>query len=71
MYIGKLAELTGASRKAIRLYEELALIPAPSRKVKYRIYTDKNVALITMIKRVQAVGISHTSLRGAVFIVVP
>lgn len=63
MYIGKLAELTGATRKAIRLYESLGLIPIPSRKGSYRIYSDKDVVLINMIRRAQAVGFSLAELR--------
>ncbi|MGV8934616.1 MAG: MerR family transcriptional regulator [Gallionellaceae bacterium] len=70
MYIGKLAELTGASRKAIRLYEELTLIPTPSRKGQYRVYTDKDVALIRMIKRAQVVGFNLAELKGILGVIV-
>lgn len=63
MYIGKLAELTGASRNAIRLYEELGLIPIPERKGQYRIYTGKDVVIIKMIRRAQAVGFNLAELK--------
>lgn len=63
MYIGKLSELTGASRKAIRLYEELGLIPVPERKGRYRIYTERDVHLISMIRRAQSVGFNLSELR--------
>lgn len=43
LYIGKVAEMTGASRKAIRLYESLGLISAPRRKGQYRIYSERDV----------------------------
>lgn len=66
MYIGKLAELTGATRKAIRLYESLGLIPTPNRKGKYRVYSDKDVALLKMIRRAQAVGFNLAELRQIV-----
>ena len=66
MYIGKLAELTGATRKAIRLYESLGLIPVPCRKGKYRIYSDKDVVLIKMIRRAQAVGFNLAELKEIV-----
>lgn len=66
MYIGKLAELTGATRKAIRLYESLGLIPVPSRKGKYRIYSDKDVVLINMIRRAQTVGFNLAELKELV-----
>ena len=63
MYIGKLAELTGTTRKAIRLYESLGLIPIPSRKGSYRVYSDKYVILIQMIKRAQRVGFNLAELK--------
>jgi DNA-binding transcriptional MerR regulator len=62
MYIGKVAELTGASRKAIRLYESLGLIPAPPRKGKYRLYSQRDVFLVHMIKRAQSVGFNLSEL---------
>lgn len=66
MYIGKLAKLTGASPKAIRLYESIGLIPIPSREGKYRIYSDKDVALMHMIRRAQAVGFNLAELKELV-----
>ena len=63
MYIGKLAELTGATRKAIRHYESLGLIPIPDRRGKYRVYSDKDVALINMIRRAQTVGFNLAELK--------
>ena len=56
MYIGKLSEVTGVSRKAIRLYEEMGLIPAPQRKGTYRLYHSHHVIFINLIKRAQEVG---------------
>lgn len=66
MYIGKLAELTGATRKAIRLYESLGLIPVPGRKGKYRVYSDNDVVLINMIRRAQTVGFNLAELKELV-----
>lgn len=66
MYIGELAELTGATQKAIRHYESLGLIPVPSRKGKYRVYSDKDVVLIKMIRRAQAVGFNLAELKELV-----
>jgi DNA-binding transcriptional MerR regulator len=63
MYIGKVAELTGASRKAIRLYESMGLIPAPKRKGQYRIYSDEDVFVIHMIKHAQSLGFKLTELK--------
>lgn len=66
MYIGELAKQTGATRKAIRLYESIGLIPAPERKGKYRVYSDKDVVLIGMIRRAQTVGFSLAELKEIV-----
>ena len=63
LYIGKVAEITGASRKAIRHYESLGLIPAPKRRGKYRVYSDQDVVLVHMIKRAQSVGFNLNELK--------
>ena len=62
MYIGKVAALTGASCKAIRLYESRGLIPALQRKGKYRVYSERDVFLVHMIKRAQSVGFNLSEL---------
>jgi len=66
MYIGKLAKLSGATPKAIRLYESIGLIPIPSRRGRYRVYSDKDVSLVHMIRRAQAVGFSLAELKDLV-----
>ena len=48
MYIGALAKLTSASRKAIRHYKSLGLIPVPQRKGRYRIDSEADAKLICM-----------------------
>ena len=63
MYIGKLAKLSGATPKAIRLYESMGLIPTPVRRGKYRIYSTEDVVLVHMIRRGQAVGFSLEQMR--------
>lgn len=66
MYIGHLAKLSGATPKAIRLYESLGLIPSPCRKGKYRVYTYRSVSVVHMIRRAQAVGFSLVELKDLV-----
>ena len=66
MYIGKLAKLSGATPKAIRLYESIGLIHTPNRLGRYRVYSDKDVSLVHMIRRAQAVGFSLTELKDLV-----
>lgn len=64
MYIGELAKLTGASRKAIHHYEALGLIPQPPRKGRYRIYRATDVDLVAMIKCAQSLGFSLKEIAG-------
>ena len=66
MFIGKLSGLTGVTRRAIRLYESHGLIPVPRRKGNYRVYSDKDVVLINMIRRAQTVGFSLAELKELV-----
>ena len=56
MYIGKVSTLTGASRKAIRHYEEIGLLPDIERSGNYRIYNEHHIVIIGMIKRAQTLG---------------
>lgn len=62
MYIGQLSALTGASRKAIRLYESLGLIPQPQRRGTYRVYTDQHVHMVQMIRRSLAAGFALSEM---------
>ena len=66
MYIGTLAKLTGASRKAIHHYESLGLIPVPQRKGRYRIYSETDANLICIIKCAQSLGFSLKEITGVV-----
>ncbi len=63
MYIGKLAKLSGTTPKAIRLYEAIGLLPLARRQGKYRVYSDKDVSLVHMIRRAQAVGFTLAELK--------
>lgn len=56
MYIGELAKKSGASRKAIYLYEQLGLIQKPVRKSNYRVYPALVVDQIQTIRCAQSVG---------------
>lgn len=66
MHIGKVSELTGATRKAIRHYEAIGLIPIPGRVGKYRVYTEQDVMLIRLVKHAQSVGFTLTELKELV-----
>lgn len=56
MLIGEASKLSGATQRAIRLYESLGLLKV-SREGKYRVYSDTNISLIKMIKEAQTLGI--------------
>jgi len=66
LYIGKLAELSGASRKAIRHYEALGLLPPAARKGNYRVYSERDVFLVHVIKHAQSFDFSLAELRELV-----
>lgn len=63
LYIGKVAAMTGASRKAIRHYESLGLLPTPQRMGRYRVYSERDVFLVHMIKYAQSFGFSLAELK--------
>lgn len=63
MLIGQVAELTGATRKAIRHYEAIELIPSPKRSGTYRFYSVHDVMVISMIRRAQTLGFSLKELK--------
>jgi DNA-binding transcriptional MerR regulator len=63
LYIGRVAEITGASCKAIRLYESLGILPTPKRRGKYRIYSERDVFLVHMIKFAQQFGFTLGELK--------
>lgn len=64
MYIGKAAQLSGTTIKAIRHYEAIGLLPAPQRAGRYRVYSAQNVELLTLIKCAQQLGFKLKELQG-------
>ncbi|MCK5830249.1 MAG: MerR family transcriptional regulator [Methylococcales bacterium] len=63
MYIGEVSKLTGATPKAIRLYESMGLIPIPERKGKYRHYKNNDIGLIKIIKEGQQFGLKLSEIK--------
>lgn len=62
MYIGEVVKRTGASQKAIRLYESLGLLGEIQRTGAYRVYTKDNVRQIDMIRKAQSLGFRLSEL---------
>lgn len=63
MYIGQLAQRTGASPKAIRHYEALGLLGPVARAGVYRVYTPQHVRQIRLIRQALALGLRLAALR--------
>ena len=63
MYIGKAAQLSGTTVKAIRHYEAIGLLPAPQRVGRYRVYSAQSVELLTLIKCAQQLGFKLKELQ--------
>lgn len=68
--IGQLAQQTGVSRKAIRLYEEKGLIlPSVKRSDgNYRVYNQEHVFCINGIKQLRSLGVSLEEMKDLVVI---
>lgn len=56
MFIGRLAQLTGCTPKAIRLYEQMGLINEPQRSGRYRVYNAHHVQMVHLIRKAQVAG---------------
>lgn len=56
MFIGRLAQLTGCTPKAIRLYEQMGLISEPQRSGRYRVYNTHHVQMVHLIRKAQTAG---------------
>ncbi|NVZ71376.1 MerR family transcriptional regulator [Pseudomonas costantinii] len=63
MYIGKAAQLSGTTIKAIRHYEAIGLLPEPQRRGQYRVYSEQSVELLTFIKCAQQLGFKLKELQ--------
>lgn len=66
MFIGKAAQLSGATIKCIRHYEKIGLLPAPRRQGSYRIYDQQSIALVGLIKCAQKLGFSLKQMQAMV-----
>jgi DNA-binding transcriptional MerR regulator len=66
-HISEVNRRTGATRKAIHLYESLGLLPDVQRGTnRYRVYTDHHIVLVQMIQRAQNVGFKLADLEALI-----
>lgn len=56
MYIGEFARLAGTTPKAVRLYEQLGLLPEPKRHGKYRAYRAEDLEWVDFIREARRLG---------------
>ena len=64
MRIGELAQRTGTTPKAIRLYEARGLLGTVARAGSYRHYGEADVARVLLIRQAQALGFRLAELDG-------
>jgi DNA-binding transcriptional MerR regulator len=64
MRIGEIAKRAGVSVQAIRFYERRRLIRTPRRTpAGYRLYTEKDLETVTVIKKMQRFGFKLAEIR--------
>lgn len=62
---GKLAQRTGCNIETIRYYEDIGLLPEPSRTASgYRNYSDEHERRLNFIQRARALGFSSERIQG-------
>lgn len=66
MYIGETSKQTGLSIKAIRFYEEIGLITQPERRGRYRVYNERDLELLILIKEAKELGVTLSELKGVI-----
>lgn len=67
MYIGDASKASGATVKAIRLYEKLGLLVDVERENTYRVYSAEDILLIKFIKLAQSVGFKLSELKEVIY----
>jgi DNA-binding transcriptional MerR regulator len=69
LLIGEVAKRSGASRKALRLYEEAGILP-PARRTEagYRVYGPDAVDLLAFVRQAQRLGFTLDEIKEIVAI---
>ncbi len=64
LLIGQVANRTGLSRKALRLYEAAGILPRPARTpAGYRVYGDDVLGLLQFVTRARRLGFSLAQIK--------
>lgn len=67
MYIGEASKKSGATVKAIRLYEELGLLSNILRENSYRVFTEEDIHIIKIIKNAQTYDFKLSELKDIIY----
>src|SRR2546422_2847922 len=69
LLIGEVAKRSGASRKALRLYEAAGILPAPRRtQSRYRVYRSEALDLLAFVRQAQRLGFTLDEIKEIVAI---
>ena len=69
LLIGEVAKRSGASRKALRLYEEAGILPASRRTQSgYRVYSGEALDLLALVHQAQRLGFTLDEIKEIVTI---
>lgn len=62
IFIGELAAQLGLNPRTLRYYENLDLLPAPSRTMRgYRVYGEETAQRLTFITKAKSLGLALRS----------
>ena len=65
--IGQVARTSGVAAKTIRYYEQIGVLPAPSRAASsYRLYDQRGVERLRFVRRARSLGLPLRQLRTLV-----
>jgi len=64
MKVGEVVKRSGASRKALRLYEARGILPPPRRSASgYRVYADEVLSLLNFVQQCRRLGLTLAEIK--------
>jgi DNA-binding transcriptional MerR regulator len=69
LLIGEIAQRSGVSRKALRLYEDAGILPVARRTASgYRVYAPDTLDIVSFIRQAQRLGFTLEQIKDVVAI---
>lgn len=69
LLIGEVAQRSGVSRKALRLYEDAGILPAARRTASgYRVYAADTLGIVSFVRQAQRLGFTLEQIKDIVAI---